>query len=113
MYLWVADKFAKKRKREKGNPGEEETVVMEGRGEKEKEIVRERERRGETAREREREKRGWRLKDENSVSPRKKTGQKQERLGEKMVCGVGVLQKRGVRERLGETRFKRQRCGDR
>ena len=73
MYLWVADKFAKKRKREKGNPGEEETVVMEGRGEKEKEIVRERERRGETAREREREKRGWRLKDENSVSPRKKT----------------------------------------
>ena len=39
------------------------------------------------------------------MSPREKTGQKQERLGEKVVCGVGVLQKReGVRERLRGTR---------
>ena len=95
---------ARKRESEKGNPGEEERAVVEGHGEKEKEIVRERERRGETAREREREreKRGWRLKDENSVSPRERTGQKQERRRE---SGVGVLQRReGVRERLGETR---------
>lgn len=100
---------ARKRESEKGNPGEEETAVVEGHGEKEKEIVRERERRGETGREREREKRGWRLKDENSVSPRERTGQKQERLGEKVVCGVGVLQRRGARERRGETRDSRAR----
>lgn len=44
------------------------------------------------------------------MSPRKRFGQKQERLGEKVVCGVGVLQRReGVRERLGETRDWRAR----
>ena len=44
------------------------------------------------------------------MSPRKRFGQKQERLGEKVVCEVGVLQRReGVRERLGETRDSRAR----
>ena len=41
MYLWVADKFAQKIKSEKGNMGEEKTVVVEGRRKKKK---RERER---------------------------------------------------------------------
>ena len=37
---------ARKRESEKGNPGEEETAVVEGHGEKEKEIVREERQRG-------------------------------------------------------------------
>lgn len=43
------------------------------------------------------------------MSPRKRFGQKQERLGEKVVCEVGVPQREGVRERLGETRDSRAR----
>lgn len=86
------------REKVRGNPGEEETAVVEGLRREEKEIVRERERRGRDREgERERE-RGWRLKGrESSVSPRKELDETRKTGRESGMPRSGVLQRRGAR----------------